>query len=148
MNTQLRKDFTRFLNSQGYCTPPGRAACALRSARTLAEWRQAEAVGLVRLQADPEQENYFDVYGKPDSEKERKAIEDCLERMGCYVVYSEVNHGSESRDDWQHCDSVGMCVYDNPLDPFENCYVIDLMRSALDQIPQPGNTDELCTSLD
>lgn len=139
------QNFKRFLAVGGYCTPPGRAACALRSARTLEEWRKAESAGLVRLLASPEQESYESVFGKESFEQDRE----CIERHGCWWVTSEVNHGTEATgDDWQHADSIGMCVYANPLDPFENSYVIDLMQAALDQIDQPGCVDELCTSLE
>lgn len=127
-----------------YCTPPGRSACALSSARTLAQWREAEAAGLVRLQCEPERESFSDVFGDEIYEREK----DSIERFGAWVVFTEVNHGSEaSGDDWQISDSIGMCVYQDPTDPFENCCVTDLMRSALDHIPQPGNVDELCSSL-
>ena len=147
-NTQLQKDFRRFLTVGAYCTPPGRAACALDHARTLQQWAEAEAAGLVRIEAEPEQDNYFDVYGAPDTDGERKQIEAELDRVGCWVVFTEVNHGTEGTgDDWQHADSIGMCVYANPCDPFQNCYVVDLMAAALGQIPQPGNVDELCTAL-
>lgn len=63
----LRSYFRRFLDSGAYCTPPGRAACALSSARTLAEFERAQADGIVRIRAEHEQENYFDVYGKPEA---------------------------------------------------------------------------------
>lgn len=148
MNASLRSDFHRFLETGGYATPPGRTACALRSARILAEFRAAESAGLVRIVPQAHDENYFDVYGEPDSEKERLQIEASLERMGCWLVSAEVNEGSESEgDDWISADSIGMCVYEDPCDPFENCYVIDLMASALRRIPQPGNVDELCTHI-
>ena len=63
-------------------------------------------------------------------------------------MISEVNQGNEaSGDKWEVVDSIGMCVYANPLDPFENCYVPDLMASALKHIPQSGNVDEMCTAL-
>lgn len=39
-----------------------------------------------------------------------------------------------SREWWQHADSIGMCVYADPFDPFENAYVNDLMRNALDAL--------------
>lgn len=135
---ELVRDYREFKNQGAYCIPPGRAACAIRNARTLAEWRAARNSNLVRLRMIPEEESYFDVFGRPDNEKERKEIETLLDRWGCYWVVSEVNHGNETRDDWQHADSIGMCVYANPLDPFENCYIPDLMRAALDAIPQPG----------
>lgn len=139
MKTQLRKDFQRFLECGAYATPPGRAACALGYARTLEQWREAESAGLVRLKMCPENESYFDVYGKPDSEKEKLQILAALDRCGCWYVVSEVNTGDEaSGDNWEHADSIGMCVYDNPLDPFENCYIPDLMAKALESIPVCG----------
>src|SRR5262249_10266646 len=107
---------------------------SLRAARILDKWYEAESAGIVRLQALLEQENYFDVYGKPDSEREYKAMCEALDRNGCYCVVSQYFDGRE----WQWADSVGMCVYDRPLDPFCNDYVIDLMQSALDQVPQQG----------
>jgi hypothetical protein len=67
--SELVVDYRRFKETGGYCTPPGRAACALDKARTLAKWREAEADGRVRLRAEPERENYFDVYGKSDDER-------------------------------------------------------------------------------
>lgn len=139
MTKQIRKDFQRFLVTGGYCIPPGRTACALSSARTLAEWREAESAGLVRVRVEPEQDSYFDVYGKPDTDKERAMIEAALERDGCWYVISEVNNGDESTgDNWEIADSIGMCVYNHPEDPFENCYVIDLMRSALNAVSMCG----------
>lgn len=148
MKKQLKEDWQKFMEHGAYAIPPGRAACAMRQARILAHWREAEAACLVRLRCEPEQESYFDVFGKPDTEKERKQMEATLERLGCWYIVAEVNDGSEAEgDDWRIVDAIGMCVYDNPLDPFENCYVPDLMKAALDAIPQPGNVDELCTAL-
>lgn len=132
---KLRDTFQKFLASQGYCSPPGKAVCALNSARTLIEFRRLESADLVRLKADYEQENYFDVYGKPDDEKEYKAICEAIDRNGVYCVRSEFFDGQK----WQHADSIGMCVYSNPLDPFENDYVISLMASAIELIRQPGD---------
>lgn len=105
----------------------------------MAEWREAERADLVRLRIEPEQENYFDVYGKPDNDQEKARIERELERCDCWWIVAEVNEGDEiTGDKWEHADSIGMCVYDNPLDPFENDYIPDLMRAALDAVPVPG----------
>lgn len=135
MNKTIQADWRHFLATSGYCSPPGRAACALQSARTLAQWRELENGGLVRLKAEPEQENYFDVYGEPETAKERKAIEQQLDRDGCWIVIAEYFDGTH----WQQADSIGMCSgYSNPTDPFQNDYVTDLMRSAIKAIPQPG----------
>jgi hypothetical protein len=118
-------------------------------ARIIERWEEAESAGLVRLTAEPEQDSYFDVFGQPDTEKEKRAIIASIERNGNYCIMSEVNVGSEaSGDKWEVIDSIGQCAgYNDPLSPFENYYVPDLMEAALDAIPQPGNVDELCDSL-
>ena len=90
-------------------------------------FRALESDGLVRLRALPEIESYFDVYGEPDDAQERQGIIDQIDRDGCWLVESEFYADGA----WHHADSVGMCVYNRPLDPAENCYVEDLMRSAV-----------------
>lgn len=114
--------------------------------KLIADWNIAERAGLVRLRAEPEHENYFDVYGKPEGyedvngkqvlpEQERAQIQRSIELYGNYCVISEYF----DEEEWQHADSIGFCVgYKNPLSPEENCYVPDLMRSALALIPQQG----------
>ena len=100
---------------------------ALSTAKAITEFNDLESAGLARLCAEPEQESYFSVFGEPDTESEREQIAAALDRDGCYVVYTEIFFN----DAWRHADSVGMCVYSNPLDPFENWYVPDLMHAAV-----------------
>lgn len=91
-------------------------------------FRALESDGQVRLRALPEVESYFDVYGEPDSAHERQEIIDQIERTGCWCVVSEFYADGA----WHHADSVGMCAgYENPLNPAENMYIEDLMRSAV-----------------
>lgn len=114
----------------GYC-----AAQAWRNANILEQWEKALDNDQVRIIAREECENYFDVYGIPDSEKERKAIERELELHGCWFVTTEYR---DENGDWQHADSIGMNTgYSDPTDPFQNCYVPGLMRSALDKVTEP-----------
>ena len=94
---------------------------------TIETFRALESDGQVRLRALPEIESYFDVYGEPDSAQERREMIYQLETCGCWFVISE--YFAEGQ--WHHADSIGMCVYARPLDPAENCYVEDLMRSAV-----------------
>jgi alpha-amylase/alpha-mannosidase (GH57 family) len=94
---------------------------------TIETFRAFESDGLVRLRAFPETESYFDVYGEPDSAQERQEIIDQIDLHGCWFV--ESYYFAEGQ--WHHADSVGMCVYARPLDPTENWYVEDLMRSAV-----------------
>lgn len=116
------------------------AECSLSAAKTILAFRELESRGLVRMRAEPEQENYFDVFGEPESytnaqghevsaDKAREDLIATLDRDGCWWTVSEWFDG----DEWQHADSCGMHAgYKNPLDPFENCYVIQEMRAAVD----------------
>lgn len=134
------------METGAFCTPPGRAACALRNAKTLADWREAEVVGMVRIGSEPDDgDDYFAIYGsscgytdlngrRVTPEQEENEMRETIERLGCWVVWAQFWNG----EDWEQADSVGMCIYENPESPFENCYVPDLMESALRQIPMPG----------
>jgi hypothetical protein len=112
------------------------AKCSLATAKTILRFRELEAV---RLRKEEEQENYFDTYGKPEgytnaqghwvSEAQAtKDLEEMLDRYGLWWTCSEWFNGEE----WQQADSCGMhSGYKNPLDPFENCYIVDEMFSAI-----------------
>jgi hypothetical protein len=108
------------------------AAQCLRDARTRVAFADAERKGLVRLVATDENESYFCVYGEPETERERERIINQIMRWGC--VYVESQWRADEDAEWEHADGVGMCIYRNPLDPDENSYVDDLMRSALDDL--------------
>ena len=138
-------DYYRF-KAQGGGIVGKSALWALRDAKTLAAWREAECAGLVKIEAEPEQESYFDVFGEPEgytnvqghevtAEQERKEICEQLDRNGCWCV---VTYYWEDHE-WHRADSIGMCTGCNdPCSPFENCYVTGLMRSALEMIPHDG----------
>lgn len=114
--------------------------------KLIAEWNQTERAGLVRLRAEDEEENYFDIYGLPTGyhnikgewvapEEAYEEMVHTLELYGSYRVVSQYFDGEK----WQCAGSIGMCTgYHNPLSPEENCYVPQLMRSALAHIPQQG----------
>lgn len=76
--------------------------------------------------------------GHPISEEQaRKDMVEILNRDGVWRTVSEWFDGEE----WQQADSCGMHAgYENPLDPFENCYVIDEMQSALDALEKHNQT--------
>lgn len=123
------------------------AECSLRSAKTILAFRQLESDGLVRMRCEPEEESYFDVYGKPElewrnghtlsREETDKNLEALLELDGVWWTVAEWFDGYE----WQQADSCGMHAgYKNPLDPFENCYVIQEMQSAIDALNEHNQT--------
>lgn len=118
------------------------ASQALRTAKILVAWDKAEANGLVRLRAEDELENYFDLYGEPEgytnlhgkrvsAKEERDEIERQIDLYGCLCCISEYFVDGQ----WRTADSVGMCVgYRDALDWQQNCYVPDLMASALEAL--------------
>ena len=128
MNTELKNLYLKFLKHSPFMLVGHKARLALDAAKTLIRFRELEADGLVRMRCEPETENYFDVYGREDSAKHQKKTEDIIERLGCWWTVSEFFNGEE----WEHADSCGMHTgYNDPLSPFENCYVIDEMRAAI-----------------
>lgn len=141
MKTDLLKLYFECRERKPFMLVGRDAECSLDTARTILAFRQAEADGLVRLRAEPEQENYFSVFGdhgpfernghEISVEQWRKETTETLDRDGVWWTCAEWFDGEE----WQMADSCGMHAgYKDPLDPFENCYVVDEMRSALDAL--------------
>ena len=133
MNAILKKEYQEMRRHKPFMLVGRDAECSLSSARTVLAFRELESKGLVRIRSEYEQEDYFSVYGEPDTEKEKQSIIDAIDRMGCVGVIAEVWRGCAEcgRGEWEWVDSVGMCIYDNPLSPYENCYVIGMMESAI-----------------
>ena len=131
MNNYDVKTINKLLTENSSMLVGRNAEMALRDARTIFAFEQMEADDLVRLTTEDEQESYFGVYGKPDSEKERKSIIDLIDRWGCVCCIAEYK---DEDGEWQQADSIGMCIYENPLSPYENCYVTGLMRAAIDAV--------------
>ncbi len=139
MNAQLIKLYAQFRHNMPFVLVGSNAKLALDSAKTLLAFREAESKGLVRMLAEPEDESYFQVYGYPDTKKEREEMERIIERDGCWRSASEWFDG----DSWNHADSCGMHTgYSDPLDPFENGYIIQEMQAALDALA--AHSEALC----
>lgn len=127
---QIKKLYRKFRKNNPSMLVGRDAEHALRAARILQRFNELEEQGLVRMVQEPEEESYFGVYGEPDTEKERKEIEEIIERLGCWWTASEYFDG----DAWEQASSCGMHTgYVDPLDPFENCYVIDEMAAAIEK---------------
>ena len=120
------------------------AAEAWRAAKIVRAFDAYESDGECRIELHEEQESYFDVYGEPDgyvgdcgrrvSAKEARAeIVRQIEQTGCYCVVVKVRNPRTG--DFEHLDSVGMCVgYVDPNSPYQNPYVIDLMAAAVEYL--------------
>jgi hypothetical protein len=127
------------------------AAAALRAAKIWRRFDELESAGLVRMRAEDEQENWFDVFGEPEAftdihgrrvtaEQAREQIADSIARNGNYWIVAEYR---DSDGQWEQADSIGMCSgYENPLSPLENWYVPDLMDSALDAVAEVAEARE------
>lgn len=128
-------DLTNYQTARDHGYKPQQA---LRLVRLLRRWN--ECSDLVRLRCEPEQESYFGTFGEPEgyvnqygrkvsAAEEKEELLRYLERDGCWIVFSEFRADEDS--EWEIADSIGMCIYADPLDWMENDYIPDLMESAL-----------------
>ncbi len=131
VNRRLVREYRR-QREIGSCIVGQDAETCLRNARNWLRWERLEDCGLVRLQAEPEQENYFDVHGEPDDERERAEIVRQIELNGCWCVAGQ--YRTEPDGEWEWADSVGMCIYDHPLSDAENCYIPDIISTTIDAL--------------
>lgn len=138
MNQRIKNLYSQ-ARSAGY--PAGHA---LHTAKTVAEFEDLEREGYVKLELEPEQESYFDVYGEPDgyvnqfgrkvsAADERKELEDLIERLGVWCSVGSFRIDLDN-DDWELADSCGMhCGYNDPADWRENWYIPDIMSETIRQ---------------
>jgi hypothetical protein len=113
---------------------------AWRSAHIVDRFRTEECAGRVRLNAAPEEESYFDVFGEPNTKEERAEIVRAIERDGLWCISSAVLDADGAA--WHVVDSIGMVNGPNPLDPFTSDYVVDLMRAALEALDEQNRAAE------
>lgn len=66
----------------------------------------------LRLRFEPEHESYEDVYGKFDSEKEKRIINAMIDRDGMWWCVAEARATPD--DPWEQADSLGMIIGINP----------------------------------
>lgn len=134
MNAKIKTLYREFRDA-GY-NPSDALSCA----RTVAEFSDLERKGFVTVDVEYEDENYWDVYGEPEgyvniygrhvsADEERAEIEHLIDVWG--LTYVMARYRTDPDEEWQDADSVGMCLYERPGDPLQNCYVPDLMRSAI-----------------
>lgn len=140
MNTQtitpeLIREYRKARERKPFMIVGQDAVASLDAARIILKFRELEEEGRVRIRAEHEQESYFDVFGRPETQREIDAIAEQLDRLGVWWVTTEVLHGCDRCGDerWEHADSIGMCISKDPCDPYDNCYVVDLMREAIEQ---------------
>ena len=91
-------------------------------------WDTAEDKGLVRIVVEDEQENYFDVYEKPESEAEYDEIVEIINRDGLNHFASQ--YRKRASDPWETADSIGMVIGDLASSGYED----SLKQAALDAL--------------
>jgi len=96
------------------------------------QWDKAERAGLVREVQEPEIENYFDVYGYPDSREEREQIEDLINLHGLWMYATQ--YLDQETGQWQTAESVGMVFGNDLSDPDRGGYGPDFKRAALQNV--------------
>jgi hypothetical protein len=114
-----------------------RADEAIRAARILERWDEAKGEGWVRIQVEPDDSGWHhdDICGCDRGDKcqvLRAAIDN-----GVYAVIGEYRDDPDAPEDdrWMPGDSVcGFVGYDDPLDPYLNPYVLDIMATTLDAL--------------
>lgn len=100
---------------------------ALQAARTLASWEDSEAQGLVRLRCEIDTD--ADVSWMDAKQWDGMAYGS----IGEYRLPECECCGLQS--DWMVASSVwGHIGYNDVLDPFENCYIVDIMAETLDAL--------------
>lgn len=121
MNPELKKKYLEF-RQKGWM-----AQEALSAARTMLKVQPFLDRGLVRLRLEPEEDNYWDVYGKEgETEKNIRYINDLIERNGLWWACTEAR--LTKRHPWEHGGSVGMLIGTADLDIYEP----SLWQEALD----------------
>lgn len=131
---ELRRLYERFRKDSPFMLVGENAKLAWVSAQLLAKWQALEAEGLVRIESEPDDSpdpSFYDTW-EHLSERTREQ----LKADYCDDCWGVLTYWRESTDaEWQDADSIwGNSGYDDPCSPFENCYVVDLMRSAIDQL--------------
>jgi hypothetical protein len=115
----LRERFKFFLENDGYCTPPGRAACALESARLEAEWEGCDTIRF-RWVYDDDLDLSWDEDGSI-----REGLESGrLEAFGCIL-----EQRCKACGEWEHVDSLFGIIVASLNDPYVRCVQADMLRN-------------------
>ena len=142
MTAEINRLYRRF-RAAGY-----RPVESMRDARTVCEFRsiendrdnlEPEDIGAVRIVSECDEEPYdpgdiLEPHRGSDGrwrtrEENEKELNHILETYGVWTVSSQLWTGT----DWETVDSIGGCAGCHDAEsPFENNYVIDLMRAAID----------------
>ena len=131
--TVLHSLYRQFRKSSPFMLVGENATQALNAARVIKRWQELEASGDVAIskQFDHDSDASFYDYWEHLSERTREQLKADYS-ADCWVVQTVVidEFGTETV-----VDSIGGCSgYDDPCSPFENCYVVGMMETAIKHI--------------
>lgn len=134
MNAQIRKLYAKFRAHSPFMLVGENAKQALDAAHIYAKFQKLVDQGRVRLNIEREQEpddSFFDTYGRRLSERSKQKAKEQY-RANCWRISTDY---LDADGEWQPADSIGNCDGEyRQQNAFDNPYVIDLMRSAVEAI--------------
>jgi hypothetical protein len=134
MNATLQREYFKMRTHKPFVLVGRDAECSLDAARSVLAFRELEADGRARIVAEPDAMPYdFGDMECTDAEKERILSD------GVWNVSVQVWRGccECGRGEWETVDCIcGNAGYSDPCSPYENCYVPDMMRAAVDAVQE------------
>jgi len=125
-----KRNYRKFRAASPFMLYGSNAAQAISSARILEQWESLEAEQLVKIEAQLDTDANASFYDSWEhlSERTREQLKEAY-YQDCWTVAAYYQDESGS---FEMIDSISGCSgYSDPCDPFENCYVIDMMESAI-----------------
>ena len=132
MKTELKNEYHKMRKHKPFMMYGRDAECSLHAARTVLRFRELQADGLVRIRSEYDPDPYD--FGNMDL---TQAENDEILSMGVFGVITEVYEGCPhcGHGEWVQADSIwGNAGYNDPGSEYENCYVVDLMQTAIGMV--------------
>jgi len=129
--------YREFRKSSPFMLVGSNAAQSLEAAKTLAQFRKLEAAGLVKIEATPDESpdpSFYDTW-EHLSDRSRDKLK-AKYWDDCWVV--STYYRCKKCHVWRAADTICGCSgYRDVCSPFDNGYVIELMRSAVEAASDP-----------
>jgi len=138
MTPELLRLYRRFRADPPFMLVGRNAELAIRAARTLIEFQELADAGLVKIDYEPDQDpdpSFYDTWEHLSERTRNRLKEEYCEDCFGVITYARTTED----EDFEDVDSIWGCAgYKDPASPFENCYVIDLMKTAIKHATAPN----------
>jgi hypothetical protein len=138
MTPELLRLYRRFRTDPPFMLYGSNAAQALSAAKTLLQFQELEEAGLVKIDYEPDQDpdaSYIDDWPHLSERTRQRLKDEYYDTCVGVITYARTTED----DEWEDVDSIWGCAgYKDPTSPFENCYVIDLMDTAIKHATAPN----------